>query len=95
MNTYIAIDLHSGLVWGRAEASDALDAARRIDIDIDGERGRTYSECSSSDAHALYAIHKVPTAYLAESKGWFAEDFERAEQACGGAVEYVARADVD
>jgi hypothetical protein len=64
MTRYALIDNYSGYIWGVANATSAIDAARVVDTDIGGDP-REYEEVSRFDFanSSGYHVYEVPAGY--------------------------------
>lgn len=80
-STYIAIDQHSGYVWGVAEADTLCEAAAQITLDT-GKRIVRYEECPRREIGAGYHLYEVPEDFVEEARELLAVDADTVESRC-------------
>jgi hypothetical protein len=68
MTNYALIDLHSGFVWGVADAASPEDACRAVDTEVGPTEPREYEvhgpgSSAARDGQAGYLVHRVPVGF--------------------------------
>lgn len=78
-NHYVLIDHHSGYVWGEADADDAIEACKIVDIEVGGD-AREYEEVYSLYGKSGYHVYLAPSGWKAVEDGQDDDEIERVIQ---------------